>query len=181
MDSEKGLRYVKGSPVEQVIFGWLRVGGLYRLPGETTQVPSWARYHPHLNFSNIEPVPNVIYIAQEKLGENSGTPGWGVFAHFHDGLRLTHLVPVADKNGRLRTAPSRWQLPAWMYPWKDAEHPRPPLTHHRRQESWLGSDDNCAVLQTQGRGQEFVLDANSYPEASEWALSLIERYSSHFQ
>jgi hypothetical protein len=31
IDSKRQLRYVKRSPVEQIIFGWLRVGSIYRL------------------------------------------------------------------------------------------------------------------------------------------------------
>ena len=177
-DSKRQLRYVKGSPVEQVIFGWLRVGSIYRLPGDIAQVPSWARYHAHLHFAKIEPTPNVIYIAAEELDATTKIPGWGVFHHFHKGLRLTHPVPLLNKKGKPKTLPSRWQLPAWMYPWKDFEKPRPWLTHHPKQGSWTGSDDNHATLQTQGRGQEFVLDANAYPEAWPWAKELIEQYSS---
>lgn len=175
IDAKRGLRYVKGSPVEQVIFGWLRIGDIYRLPNDIAQVPSWARYHPHLNFAKIEPVPNVIYIAKENLDGSANIPGWGVFRHFRDELRLTHHVPLANKQGKLSIAPSRWQLPAWMHPWNDAEKPRPPLTHHPKQDSWIGSNNEGAILQTQGRGQEFVLDANAYPEAWAWATGLIEQ------
>ncbi len=181
VESKRGLRYATGSPVEQVLFGWLLVGEIYRLPGDVSQVPNWARYHPHLNFAKIEPVPNVIYIAKEKLDANANVPGWGVFPYFQKELRLTHPVPLADKKGKLRAAPSRWQLPAWMHPWKDAGSPRPPLTHHPRQASWIGSGDDQAILQTQPRGQEFILDANSYPEAWAWAVGLIEQCSTYHQ
>jgi len=181
MDARGQLRYVKGSPIEQVIFGWLRVGKIYRLPEEADHVPSWAQYHPHFHLAEIEKSPNVIYIAAEKLDVSGEVSGWGVFRYLHNDLRLTHPVPVANKKGKLVIRASRWQLPAWMYPWKDKQKPRTPLTHHRKPQSWAGSDDNGAILQTQGIGQEFVLYANEYPEAWPWAMRLIENCTSHAQ
>jgi len=166
------LRYAQRAPVEHVIFGWLRVGDVYRLPSERAQVPTWGGYHPHLNFQ-IEPNPNAIYVAAERLDLSSALPGWGVFRKFRAELRLSHPVGLEDKKGKHRIMASRWQLPAWMHPWKDA-NARTPLTHHPKPDSWRGSDENFATLQTQSRGQEFVLDAVEYSEAWPWARGLIE-------
>ena len=177
-DPNGQLRYVKGAPTQHVVFGWLRIGNLYHLPEQADQVPSWAGYHAHLNYAKIEPVPNVIYIAAEKLDSNTDVPGWGVFRHFRDDLRLTHPAPIIGENGKPKNIPSRWQLPAWMNPWNDPNNPRPPLTHHRTARQWNGSDKQFATLQTVGRGQEFILNADTYPEAWPWAKAIITRRGS---
>lgn len=175
-DRNRRLRYVnRTAATQQVIFGWLRIGDIYRLPDDIAQIPHWAEYHAHLHFSGIEPIPNVIYVAAEKLDGNSNMPGWGTFQKFRDGLRLTSPIPLPDKKGKLRLRPSRWQLPAWMNPGMEPTKPRQPLTHHRSPDSWKGSGMEFAVLQTQYRGQEFVLGAD-YQEAWPWAKELIENY-----
>ncbi len=37
------LRYVKNAPIQQVMFGWLRVESVYHLPDQADQVPGWGR------------------------------------------------------------------------------------------------------------------------------------------
>src|SRR5271157_4353276 len=59
-DKNQQLQYVPKAHKLHLIFGWLRVGNVYRLPEQTDQVPSWARYHAHLHYAKIEPIPNVI-------------------------------------------------------------------------------------------------------------------------
>jgi hypothetical protein len=129
-----------------------------------------------LNFQ-IEPNPNAIYVAAERLDLGSALPGWGVFRKFRAELRLSHPDGLEDKKGKRRIMASRWRLPSWMNPWEDATNPRTPLTHHREPSSWKGSDESFATLQTQSRGQEFVLDADKYPEAWPWARGLVEKCS----
>lgn len=167
------LRYVKKALTQHVIFGWLRVGEVYHLPDESDRVPKWARYHAHLNYAGIEPVPNVIYTAADKLDCGTDMPGWGVFQRFGDDLRLTHPSLTIARNGKPKNKTSRWQLPAWMNPWMDPQNPRPALTHHLTERPWMGSDERFATLQTVGKGQEFILNADAYPEAWPWAKGLI--------
>jgi Nucleotide modification associated domain 3 len=172
------LRYVnRATATQQVIFGWPRIGRIHHLPDDTPQIPHWAEYHAHLKFSGIEPIPNVLYVADEKLDVSSDIPGWGTFQTFSDGLRLTSPVALPDKKGKLRLRPSRWQLPAWMNPWREPVKPRQPLTYHCSSDLWKGSGEEFAVLQTQAPGQEFVLDADAYPEAWPSAKNLIETFS----
>lgn len=167
------LRYVKGRPTQHVIFGWLRVGSPYRLPEQKDQVPAWAKYHAHLNCAGIEPVPNVIYTAADRLDSDTELPGWGIFRRFSEDLCLSHPGQTAGKNGKAK--PSLWRLPAWMNPWRP-ENGRSPLTYHGTQALWKGSDERFSILQTAGRGQEFVLNADEYPEAWPWAKSLINAW-----
>ncbi len=174
-DRNNQLGNVRGAKTQQVIFGWLRVGSMFRLPGQSEQVPCWARYHPHLDWAKIEPVPNVIYVAADKLDDESETPGWGVFPNFRDQLCLTSTISSIRPDGKPRHLPSLWRLPAWMNPLGDRNNPRKALTHHLTEDCWKGSDDKFAVLQTVARGQEFILNCDHYPEAWPWARTLIEK------
>ena len=77
---------------------------------------------------------------------------------YHEGLRLT--AP-----GRTR---SWWQVPRWFFPGKG----RPPMTYHGDGTRWTLGEDH-AYVRSAHRGQEFVLDAEHYPEALTWAYELI--------
>jgi Nucleotide modification associated domain 3 len=161
------LRYEKNAGIQHVIFGWLKVGSTYDVAKQRDSVPEWAKYHPHLNFQYPEKSPNVIYIAAPSLGEANDLPGWGVFGKYHDRLRLTDLRP---NDSKIRA--SVWRLPGWIFPWPDGSSPRPPIGLHKDQKRWR-LEDSSAILQTVGRGQEFVLDCDAYPESRDWAESLI--------
>jgi hypothetical protein len=168
VDRKRGrLRYKSNSPVQQVVFGWLRVGSVFDLPEERESVPTWAKYHAHLNFQYPESPPNAIYVAAPRLNDTSDLPGWGVFKHYHHRLRLTDLRP---SDSRIRA--SVWRLPGWMFPWPDGMSSRLPLGLHKKRERW-GIEGDSAILKTVGRGQEFVLDCDAYPESCRWAESLI--------
>ena len=110
--------------------------------------PSWLKGHPHLQ-GRSKP-PNVIYIAD-------GPGGGGVFDKFHGGLQLT-------AEGTTR---SLWRLPACFSPHK--EHT---LSYHEKPERWE-RHRNYVLLSAVGRGQEFVLDCDHFPEAPEWVRNSI--------
>jgi Nucleotide modification associated domain 3 len=80
-------------PEMHVIHGWLMVEEKYRIPEDMERIPTWAKYHPHITFRDIEKSPNVIYIAAERLASDSTVPGWGVFPKFREELRLSHPEP----------------------------------------------------------------------------------------
>lgn len=63
---------------------------------------------------------------------------------------------------------SLWKLPKWFHPSSDL----PPLSYHLAKNRWK-LEGNHAILRSVGRGQEFVLDADNYPEAITWARNLI--------
>lgn len=158
--TRRGHRYVRGSKPIHCLFGWLQVESRYRAARVPDQVLRWARRHPHLTVPRH--ANNTVYLASERLclpgaGE---IPGAGVFTHFHRALQLT----AAEDSGC-----SRWRLPPWFHPDGRASS----LTFHHRPSAW-SRDDLGTLLQTVGRGQEFVLDVDHYPEAIEWARRLIE-------
>ena len=152
-------RYLPGSLPRHLLWGWLQIGEIVTvdelLPGELP----WLKYHPHMHG---EPdANNNLYIAADRLaidGLETEAPGAGVFERFSPQRCLT--APESKK-------PSLWRLPGWFYP-----NGREPLSYHNRQERWQIDDLGC-LLQCAARGQEFVLDAASYPQAVSWIASLL--------
>jgi hypothetical protein len=85
-------------------------------------------------------------------------PGAGVFQRFDPALCLT--AP-----GRLR---STWRLPRWFYP----DEEKSTLSYHNSLSRWRIEKD-YVLLNSVGRGQEFVLDCQEYPEAVNWLCSIL--------
>ncbi|QKE40291.1 MAG: hypothetical protein HO274_02300 [Ferrovum myxofaciens] len=158
-------RYVPGSPDMHTLFGWLQVGEVLPVTGRVDEVlncHSWLREHPHIAAADrFSSTNNTIYVAAESLclgGTNTGHPGGGIFERFIPSLRLT-----AD--GRKRSC---WRLPAWFMP-VDGRHA---LSYHGNRSRWV-ADSDSVLLQTVAKGQEFVLDCDYYPEATEWMVTLL--------
>jgi hypothetical protein len=150
------FRFVRDAPKLHVIFGWLQVASVSRATNElTTEVP-WANGHPHLaepeRYKN-----NTLYFASDRLSSiGLKTRGAGTFDRIRPELMLTET----DSNC------SVWQLPRWFDP-----AGRPALSYHSKPARWTDCDDSMR-LQSVGRGQEFVLDVEQYPEARAWLRSI---------
>jgi putative DNA base modification enzyme with NMAD domain len=159
----------RGRPI-QALWGWLQVATAADVASEIVpalEAPAWewAAAHPHVTIRKGQQArkkPNVLYVASEQLDlpgfRNARVPGAGVFERFRDELQLT-----ADPDRSL----SIWSLPRWFAPGR-----RVPLTYHHAPDRWTEQGDRV-LLRTVGRGQEFVLDADEYPEALAWARTLI--------
>jgi hypothetical protein len=106
---------------------------------------------------------NVIYVAKQSLdlpGIGSlGLSGAGVFQTFTEKLQLT--APDAS-------TPSYWLLPHWFNPIGRAST----LSYHGKLSRWKDSHAGTE-LSSVGRGQEFVLNCEHYPEAIDWLHDLI--------
>jgi hypothetical protein len=151
-------RFVRGAENVHVLWGWLQVDRVWDLT-RTRDVPTWAADHPH--FDSTPRSRNALYLGARQLqigGERLGMPGAGVFRQWIDRLRLT--AP-----GRSRSV---WRLPGWFDP-----RGRRPLGYHSDPDRWT-SDGKHVLLQTVSRGQEFVLDAEEYPQAWAWARHLLD-------
>jgi hypothetical protein len=156
-----------------VVFGWLQIGEIWGA-FHRDFIAKWARYHPDIRekydrLYDLSGPTDVVFVAKRRLDiPNLGhdLPGGGVFEKYHPDLRLSSL-----KKGR-----SHWRVPGWMYP---SFPQRMPLTHHEKEWRWMRAGD-WALLQTVGRGQEFILDLDSpgypkkYPidDAYEWLRKL---------
>ncbi len=150
------LRFEPGAPDIHVLFGWMSIGEVIKLGAQPTAGPPWATYHPH--FFGRRDANNTLYAASELL---TGTkmPGAGVFTRYSTHRQLTAI----DRTRSL------WRLPEWFDPDRSTE----PLSYHENRARWTVNDDHV-LLQTVGRGQEFVFDTNSYPEAIDWVASLLQ-------
>jgi hypothetical protein len=158
-------RFVRNAPDLHVIYGWLQVGEVVRVNQKPSQAHRWAsEYHPH--FDGKHGANNTVYIASDRLeigGIASSADGGGIFKKFHEDLCLT--APGANNR-------SHWLLPMWFYP-KDK---RTPLSYHSKLQRWKQCE-GCTTLDSVARGQEFVLDADQYPEAIGWIRSLMAHAS----
>lgn len=160
MHKDGRFRYVPGNHGAHAIFGWLQVEQRVDMR-EQLDLPAWAADHPHAQRPPTTQ-PDSVYVSTDQLqlpGVTVDAPGAGVFRRFDPLLRLT-----APERTR-----SYWHLPAWFHPDGD----RPPLTYHADPRRWTRTDA-AVILRSAAQGQEFVLDADAYPEAIGWIAGLIE-------
>ncbi|WP_092138065.1 hypothetical protein [Cupriavidus sp. YR651] len=157
-------RYTRASPDIHALFGWLQVGEVLAVTGRERAIANsypWLRDHPHVAGANrFSSRNNTIYVAGDTLclaGKGTKYRGGGLFKRYVPSLQLT-----ADGHTR-----SRWKLPAWFMPVDG----RSPLSYHREKSRWT-ADHVSVLLQTVGKGQEFVLDCACYPESAEWLAKL---------
>ena len=162
---EGHYRFVRGAPNLHVLFGWLQIAEICDAnPDQRASAHPWARYHPHYHFKPPSKPPSTIYIARKHLklpGLRCDVLGAGAFRKITGELTLTAPAP-----NKLR---SIWKLPRWFMPTK-AE---PTLSYHPHDSGRWKLRTSFCQLKTVARGQEFVLDADKCPEATNWAKSLI--------
>lgn len=149
------------SPRCHVIWGWLQIEEILKVDQCDRSHYSWAKYHPHFH---RKPDPkNTLYVGRSSLSLpgliSREFPGAGVFSHFTERLMLT----APDVN-----TPSTWKLPPWFCP-KEGQFP---LTYHSNPARWKTRKD-CTIVNTVGRGQEFILDTAGFPEAIEWLKTIL--------
>lgn len=143
-----------------LLWGWLQVAEILHLADFPAEGYDWAHYHPH--FYRSDDPNNVLYLGRRHLrlaGQTGDLPGAAVFPSFSKKQQLTK--PCSQKV-------SLWELPGWFYPGKH----RTPLTYHADSKRWQRNGDTTE-LNSVGRGQEFILDCDEYPEAIPWAHQLI--------
>jgi hypothetical protein len=127
--------------------------------------PTWLAEHPHVaHAGRFAGQRNTIYVAADRLqlGRNSVARAAGMFSRWSPALKLT-------AEGRSRSV---WQVPIWFEPCEE----RPALTYHGHPDRWTRQGRNL-YLKSVAKGQEFVLNAAHYPEAVEWASSLIKEHA----
>lgn len=157
-------KYKRNSSDIHCLFGWLEIGSILSIFNNKEMLLnnySWLMDHPHANFSKYaQDKKNTIYIAKEKSSYNQNAEfGGGIFKQFDKSLQLT-------KDGELRTV---WSLPNWFIP-----NGRKPLTYHSEQRFRVDESDlSQSILRAAGRGQEFIIDGDIYPELENWVGNLI--------
>lgn len=159
-------RYARNAPDLHLLFGWLEVGDVLPIVVDrerALQQYPWISNHPHVaNPSHYTHSTNTLYVASECSRFFPSIVGGGLFPHLRDPLRLT--AP-----GRSRSA---WQLPRWFYPTTN----RQALSYHQGLERWSLGADHCE-LQSVAKGQEFVLQAEQYPESEAWLRGILSHHT----
>ena len=154
-------RWKKSAESRHIIWGWLQVDQVFEVSPKLAEKFDWMSYHPH--FAHLEEKNNVIYVSRRilKLPGCETRPGSGVFSRINSSLVLSGM---SRKSGA-----SSWELPGWCYPRKGMY----PLSYHGKVERWQRSG-GTTLLRAVPRGQEFVLDADHFPEAIGWVSSLLK-------
>ncbi len=156
------ISYVAEAPDLHVLFGWMQIGSIHRVDSLQPSALRWARYHSHLDPDRAPNPLNTVYVARTELalpGMRGTVPGAGLFRTFRSNLCLT----APNARGR-----SEWRLPKWFYP----PCRERALSYHADMRRWRRGT-NSVYLKTVGRGQEFVLDCDSYPPALDWLKELL--------
>ncbi|EQB87898.1 hypothetical protein J2Z44_001274 [Clostridium punense] len=149
--------FIKGTD-KQIIWGYLQVGEIQSI-SEHLEYEGWKLSHPHYYYRQRK--NNTAYIARETLSFNNSMPGFGCLGYNNS------LVLTCEGQGKR----SLWKLPRFFHPQFNTK-----MTFHEKlvdksgKPIWQLNDHHC-LLQTVGRGQEFVITGNT--EVEEWAKSLI--------
>jgi hypothetical protein len=150
------------------IFGWLQIQAVKNIKDTRGSLPDWSRDHHHVKYftNKNSPRNNTLYIASEKLrlgNESFEAPGGGAFRSFFDELQLTR------RNQQNKYSRCVWEMPGWLHP----SRRKSVLSYHSNMDRWTKSGSKT-ILRAASRGQEFVLDAEHYPEAIPWLKNLFE-------
>ena len=154
-------RWKKSAVARHIIWGWLQVDEIFEVTTGLADRFRWMSYHPH--FQHEDEKNNVIYVAKRilQLPGGESRPGSGTFSRVNSSLVLSSACPESGA--------SSWELPGWCYPRKGIY----PLSYHGNMERWRRRG-SISLLSAVPRGQEFVLDADHYPEAVGWISSLVD-------
>jgi len=155
-------RFKEDAPNLHALFGWLLVDEVLPICGQEKAILDqypWLLRHPHLG--GMDDPLNAIYTGSLSMvdGVGTGKPGFGVFGKLRDAQILTD---------RTQGNRSLWRLPSNFYPSENKQ----PMSYHDNLGRWKKLDSQWIQLQTVGRGQEFVLDLDDYPETYQWLEEL---------
>jgi len=153
-------RFLRDSPDRHVLYGWFQIGEILDLTETLPPASDWRHDHPHCHGERGR--NNRLYVAAKTVecrGLSPTVPGAGLFPEYRESLVLTWP-------GHSRAI---WRLPPWFHP----EGRRSNLSYHDNPDRWSRVGDSVR-LDAVKRGQELVLDTDDYPEAIDWAASLID-------
>ncbi|WP_454193091.1 Nmad3 family putative nucleotide modification protein [Paenibacillus sp. Marseille-Q7038] len=153
-----GYRYVNGTD-RHIIWGYMQVGEI-ELIDKAGHYDSWKLSHPHYKCRDRD--MNTAYIAAPTLSFNNALHGSGTF-NYSDSLVLT-------KDGQRKR--SVWKLPNSFHPSTGTK-----MSYHENifsksgKRVWESGNNHC-ILNSVGRGQEFIVEGNK--EVENWAKELVQ-------
>lgn len=156
--TSSGYKYVSGTD-KHIIWGYLQVEDIQKIEIKE-EYELWKREHPHYYYRTRE--QNTAYIARKNLSFAPHLPGYGTF-NYKDMLLLT------SKGQKKRSV---WRLPQYFHPSFGTS-----VSYHERLRDKSGTlvwelHDDCCILNSVGRGQEFVVEGND--SIIKWAEQLFE-------
>ena len=178
VDGSDSWHYVRSAPNVHMLFGWLQVHEVLSLRTDEDydralcEYP-WLSEHPHLHGSfkkrhrSLRKRPNnTVYVSTQRLNIGGrDLPGGGVFQKKDSRIVLTAPEEVEKGAPCLR---SYWRLPDWFWPADGCSRISRRVRLCRRSAPWIHVDSG-------GRGQEFVVDANGIRDTTnEWLRCLFE-------
>lgn len=158
VETSSGYKYVSGTD-KHIIWGYLQVDEIQNIE-HGKHYEDWKLEHPHYYFRSRE--QNTGYIAKQKLSFAPHLPGYGTLK-FKNDLVLT----CANQDKR-----SVWKLPQYFHPSFGTT-----MSYHESIKNKSNKDvwelhNNYCILNSVGRGQEFVIDGNS--DIVRWAEQLFK-------
>lgn len=153
-------QYIINAPDLHIIFGWLQIERRLPVDNNMLSIPEWALSHPHCKREKYSSIDS-IYIATDRINLPNAVidlPGAGTFRRFSPALCLT--APGMSR--------SVWQLPGWFHP----SGKKSTLSYHHCLKRWT-LENGYVLLNSVGRGQEFVLNCEEYPESVDWLCNLL--------
>lgn len=164
-------QYVPHAPDLHVLFGWLQVDDVFLVKDIDKRKYAWTLYHPHRkeHYTSKQQDSNTLYVASEKLyldGQQLQVPGYGCFPEFREELVLT-----APERFNERSLRSKWKLPKFFF----SEDKIQRLSYHREDHCWPVRGNDFVILNSVGRGQEFVIDISGkrLHEAACWLQKIL--------
>lgn len=157
------LQYIPNYFDQHILYGWFQIEEKKEVKS-FIPLEEWMKEHSHLQGVLYNRELDTVYFPTKYLildGEKTNLSGCGYFPKKHDEIVLT-------ARGENR---SIWELPSWFFPGNE----KTPLTYHGNLSRWNLYGDKV-FLKTVGRGQEFILNSEEYPQSICWLKNLI---SSH--
>jgi hypothetical protein len=165
--------FTPGSSDRHILFGWLQIETVLNCVtssasarDELLNTHSWLQWHPNLSAAYLGDPINTIYIAKSWLFVRGvpvkTVPGAGLFASSIGPLDPKFVLTDSGQAKR-----SVWRLRNWGM----TSTKIPPLSFHTDPARWRLSGSDW-ILQTVGRGQEFVLEISLFPDVERWLASL---------
>lgn len=149
--TDKGYKFDPDENEKHILWGYMEIGEIIKIKQGRTYPESYLK-HPH--FEDRNRGNNTAYIATDKLSFNPNIAGAGVFK-FDESL-------VLSCDPKYKTT---WKLPRFFHPDFGTQ-----MTYHKDKDRWELKDD-CCILKSVCRGQEFVISES--PDVEKWTRNII--------
>lgn len=146
-----GYKFDPKESEKHVLWGYMEIGDVIKIDWNGSYPECYLK-HPH--FEDRNRGKNTAYIATDKLSFNPNIAGAGTFK-FDESL-------VLSCDPKYKTT---WKLPKFFHPDYGTQ-----MTYHNNKDRWELNDD-CCILKSAYRGQEFVISESS--DVENWVKNII--------